>query len=1126
MKLTVALLVLACVQVNAKGFGQQVSLSEHNAPLSKVLKKIEKQTGYYFWYENKLIDQKTKVNLELKNVPLERALEICLANQPLQYSIIDKTIVIREKPVKTNPVPAATAPVRIQVTGSVKDNQGRPLEGVSVVVQGTTRGASTNKDGFFSIEANDGEVLEFSIVGYKKMQVTVGTNSSYNLTMDVEALEGSEVVVVGYGTKKRTSLTGAVSTVGGEVFQSRPIANAMTALQGEIPGVTIQRYAGQPGKQGFEMNVRGASSTNGGNAPLVLIDGVAGNLDLINPNDIESISVLKDAAASIYGARAAGGVMLVTTKKGRKGTPRIMYSGNAAVSKMTGMMKSPSHYEMAVMDNEANIHNGAVPLYSDDYLQRIKNNDPNPVPHPNGYGGWLLFFSSTDWMDALLENGFQQSHNLSLSGGGTNSNYFLSAGYVDQRGVVKYADDNNKRYNLRLNYDYEISKRIRLESKVALENQKRTDIGGVGDWVIGEAIFGMPNHPVYTPDGLFFAQGGWGNAVSYAKEGATSTYNTRGVNTNFKLIADLAKGLKLNVQTGINYRTLNSDDYAKPIPQYKWDGTIQYYAVANPGQSKLTKQNEEVIGKNYTGYLQYHNNFGGKHDFDVMAGVSHEEEDREWFLASVSNVVSDEVPSMGLGTENWFSDGGGGHWALRSAFGRLSYAFDNKYLLEANLRYDGSSRFRKEIRWGFFPGISVGWRISEENFMKSQRIFDDLKLRASYGKVGNQMFPDSDPHLYDYLQLINIGGSYPFGPGRQVPSATISGIASPNRTWETLKNKNIGIDMTVLRSRLGFSFDYFVKNNDNMLIPIAYPSMLGATAPYTNVGRLETKGFETSISWSDRIGKLGYNARFILSDAQNKVLYYGGEDTYVLGLNSLTSWDPHVREGDALNSYYAYVFDGVIRNQKELDDYKQLGGVPSDIGIGDARFKDLNGDGKISLYGDQPGQEGDVKKVGNTTPRFNYGFNLGANFKGFDFALFLQGVGKRTLFRSGDYSMPWSEWWRQPPQFYYGKTWNEDRPDAEFPRLTHGNIRWWNYQASTMQQIDASYIRLKNIQLGYTLPENLTRKIYVNRARIYFSGQDIWEHHNVKGGWDPESADWGGNYPFQRSYSFGLDLTF
>jgi hypothetical protein len=399
--------------------------------------------------------------------------------------------------------------------------------------------------------------------------------------------------------------------------------------------------------------------------------------------------------------------------------------------------------------------------------------------------------------------------------------------------------------------------------------------------------------------------------------------------------------------------------------------------------------------------------------------------------------------------------------------------------------------------------------------MENVSFVKDLKLRASYGETGNQ----EGIRLYDYLQLINIGGVYPFGAGGQFQSASLDGMVSPDRTWETLGIKNLGVDATLLSSKLNFSFDYFIRKNKDMLLSFTYPSLLGATPPASNEGEMKTWGFETSLDWKDRAGKLNYNVRVILSDSKNKLVNLGGADTYDLGLN-------YAREGYPINTYFAYVFDGVIRSQKELDDYKLLGGVPSDIAIGDSKFRDVNGDGKISLYGDNPGQDGDVINIGNITPRFNFGVNLGANYKNFDLSVFFQGVGKRTLFRVGEYSIPWTDWWRQPPQFYFGKTWNEDRPDAPYPRLSHGNIRYWNYQASTLQEINGAYVRCKNLQLGYTLPQNLLKRVKVDRLRIYVSGENIFELHDVKGGWDPEASTTGFNYPFQRFYSFGIDINF
>lgn len=1013
----------------------------------------------------------------------------------------------------------------LQLKGTVRDEKG-PLQGVSVQVKNTQRGTATDASGRFTLQASKGETLVFSSAGYTAQEIAVGDQTELIITMTAAVHSMDEVVVIGYGTRKRQFLTGAVSSVSGDVLKSRPISNALSGLQGEIPGVVIQRSSGQPGVEKLDLNVRGNSTVsqdqwnqNIGNTPLVLIDGVASTAEqftLLNPDDIESISVLKDAQAAIYGARAANGVFMVTTKKGRKGmTPKFTYSGNYAVTKHTGLMESPTHYEFAIMDNEANIHAGFTPMYTPELLEKVRVGAPGAIDHPNGYG-WKLIFSNTDWEKALYESGSQQRHNFSVSGGGNNSTYYLSGGLSDQRGVIRYANDNNKRYNLRLNYDYDFSKRIRLESKVGFDEQLRTDMGGVGTWVVTEGIFGFPNHPVYNEHGQFFAQGGWGNAVAQAKEAATSTYKTRNISTNFKLIGEIVNGLKLNLQSGINYTAFNSKDMAKQIPLYNWDGDLAYYTVASPGWDWLELTNRQNLYKNFTAYLDYQKRFGDKHDVTFMAGAAHEENEWEAFKGARIGLLSNEVWSLDLGTGEQRANSSGEDWALRSYFSRVSYAFDNKYLLEANLRFDGSSRFRSDKRWGQFTGLSAGWVLSQEEFMKDLGWFNHLKLRASYGETGNQEAVGA----YDYIQQLYIpspNGTYPFGAGGIHQTAALRGMVSPDRLWETIKNKNLGVDASVLSSRLNFSFDYFTRRNENLMIQIKYPSVLGATPPTTNGGELKTWGFETSLGWNDKVGQFQYSVRAMLSDAQSKLVNYGGQDAFVPGYN-------YVREGYPLNTYFAYVYDGVLRTQAEVDAYKQLEGVPSDIGIGDARFKDLNGDGKITQGG--AGDDGDLINVGSLAPRYTYGLNLGAKFKGFDLAIFVQGVAKRTLFREGEYSIPWTDWWRQPARFYYGQTWSADRPDAPMPKLTHGGIRWWNYQPSTLQQINGAYARLKNLQIGYTLPESLTQKISVSRARIYFSGQDLWEKHSVKGGWDPESERWGFNYPFQRVYSFGIDLNF
>lgn len=1114
--LRIAVLCMFCVyHVSAKADYSQtleISLDLQNVTISEVLDEIKSQSDYSFWYNNDEINLDERVSVTVTRQNIHEVLHTILANQGLSYTIEGKHIVIYKK----DSAPRVSQQAN-KVSGTVTDEHGEPIIGANVVVKGTSNGTITDVDGRFSIEASQDDVLQISYIGYLSEEATVSGNQVLNIRLREDTQKLEEVVVIGYGTQRRSNISGAISKISSEAIESKPVTNVLSALQGEIPGMVIQRGSGQPGNEAFDINVRGASSVNGGNTPLVLVDGIPGDMNMINPQDIEAISVLKDAAASIYGARAAGGVVLITTKKGRSGGPKLTYNGNLAITRMTGIMEAPTNYEMAIMDNEANIHNGAAPVYTQELLDRILANDPNPIDHPT-QPGWKLFFTNTDWMDELLTNGVQHKHNLTISGGGEKSNYYLSAGYSKQYGVVRYADDNNTRLNLRLNYDYQLAKWLRLETKVSLENQKRTDVGSNGAWVIGEAMFDMPNFPIYNQYGQFFTQGGWSNAIALAKESETATFNTREMNGNFRLVANITDGLVLNAQAGVNYENLNNEDIAKAIPLYTWDGAINYYTGASsPEQAAVDRTTQETIYQNYTAYLNYNKDFGGDHHLDAMIGVAYEKEEIRMFMARRDNFITDQLWELNLGgTGNMQNNASAEHWATGSAFARIGYNYKHKYILETNFRYDGSSRFAPGNRWRMFPGVSASWRISQEEFMKDSNVFNELKLRASYGQTGNQ----EGIRLYDYIQLLRLRDTtYPFGSGSQAQAIGLDVLAGVDRSWEILENINVGIDAAFLDSRLGVSFDYFVKRNNNMLIPVTYPSMLGATPPDSNSGKLRTNGFELTLNWADKIGEVEYSATFQLSDAKNKLVDYGGQDTYELGLNA-------TREGYPINSYFAYVYDGVIKDQAELDAYKQLEGVPSNIGIGDAKFKDLNGDGRISTYGDAEGDDGDAEYVGSITPRFNFGLTLGAKWNNFDISLFFQGVAKRTLFRTGEFSMPWSDWWRYPPRFYYGETWNEDRPDAYYPRLTHGDIRHWNYQASTLQKINAAYVRLKNIQIGYTLPTNLLAKIGIERTRFYVSGQDLFEIHGVKGGWDPESDTGGFNYPFQRYYSFGIDLTF
>lgn len=1102
------LLAVALLYFGIATFAQAISLNMSNVTVKQAMNGLKNQTGYSFVYSAGDISTSKRISVDAKT--LNDAISQILAGQNVSFEIQGKNIVVSKKKFDEQQDESK------RLVGIVHDSHGEPLAGVNIIEKGNPHnGTITDSEGKFFLSYPSTSEIECSFIGFKRKTVDVSGLSSIEIVLEEDTEVLDDVVVIGYGVQKRTNLSGAVSRATSEVLEDKPSQNIISALQGEIPGLLVQRSSGEPGNEYFELNVRGVSSTNGGNSPLVLIDGIPGDLNLLNPQDVSQISVLKDAAASIYGARAAGGVILITTKKGARGKPVVSYSGNVSLTKTTGLMEKPNAYELAIMDNEANIHNGAAPIYSNDYLQRIKNNDPNPIDHPT-LAGYKLFFTNSDWLGEIIEHGFIHKHNLSITGGGDNSNYYVSFGYSKQYGAIKYADDNNERYNFRMNYDYQLTDWLRLNSKVSFDDNKRTNIGGVGSWIIGEAMFDMPNFAIYNSQGNYFAQGGWSNAVAWAKEGATATYKTRELNANFEAVVNILKNLTFNGQVGIRYSHNDDEDIANAIPLYNWDNEIVYYGIASsPETAYATRTSGELLYQNYTGYLSYVNSFGD-HNLNLMAGLSYEKERTDDFYASRDHFLTSNLWNLNLGgTENMSNGASAEHWAIASFFSRIGYNYRQKYIVEANLRYDGSSRFESGDRYRLFPGISASWRISQEDFMKNLSWLNEMKIRASYGETGNQ----EGIGLYDYIQLLNVSDAvYPFGSGSKTQSVEMSTLAGVGRSWEILKNTNLGVDLGFLDNRLGLSFDYFWKENDNMLIPVTYPSILGASAPDSNSGKLKTRGFELTLNWNDKIGDdFAYSVKFQLSDAKNKLIDYGGADTYNLGLNS-------VREGYPINSYFAYVFDGLIRSQAELDEYKKLVGVPSDLGIGDAKFKDLNNDGQISPYGDN--DDGDAIYAGNSNPRFTYGLNLNVQWKDFDLGVFFQGVGRRTIFREGDFAMPWSDWWRCPPRFYYLKTWNEDRQDAYYPRLTYSDVRKWNYQASTLQKIDASYIRLKNLQIGYSLPKSLLQKVKLERVRVYLSGQDLFEIHDVDGGWDPESTNSGFNYPFQRYYSMGLDITF
>lgn len=1015
------------------------------------------------------------------------------------------------------------------ISGKVTDENANPLERVSVTVKGKSNiGTTTNANGFFSIAAVANDVLVFEFVGFGKEEIKVNDKTNIEVTLRLQENKLDEVVVIGYGTKLKGELTGAVSKVNSKVFETRPLTNTMNALQGTLPGVTVTRGSGRPGSENYSLQIRGASSMSGSKV-LVLIDGIPGDLNLINPNDIAELTVLKDAAASIYGARAADGVIIVTTKKGKKGTPAILYSGNYGIKKPQFLKKRTNTLQLAEMYDEG-MRNINQPGVSEEVFAKIR---ANAEPDPTGWLKYLEnfpgFYQSHDWIDEVFGYGAQQMHNLSISGGGENNTYLFSAGYQRNEGVFKHGKNHSDRYNLRMNYDFKLSERLNIETRTSFESQptvEPTAVGGILYFVnqMGSYV------PLYNPLGqLYKYQGGFRNPVQYLKEAGINNTNSYRLSTNIKGTLEVFSDLKLVGQVGVNVDTWDGKRTNPTFPQHNWDGTN--FDIVNVPNSAVFSNGKNLY-QNYTAYLDYNKTISARHRVNLMAGASREMNDYQSQNITGYNFASNDIFTLNLAdrTKTQYANftGDASDWALQSYFGRLSYSFDKKYLIDFTTRMDGSSKFAKNKRWSaLFPSVAAAWNLSDEDFIRSLQVFDNLKARLSWGQSGNQELSFGN---YDYISLISISGKYPMGiPNVGLPGA-VSSIASQNRTWETIETKNIGVDFAFLGSRLSGSFDYYIKNNKNMLVNDQLPATLGGSAPTQNIGKLETKGWDFSLAWNDEVGAFRYGISAMLSDSKNKLIELKGNDAYGEGLI-------YARKGYSLNSYFGYQYDGIIQTPEQLAKYKQTGNVPANLGLGDVMFSDVDGDGKITAFGDATkGTKGDMVYLGNLVPRYVYSSNISLSYKGFDLSIFLQGIGKREGVRTGEFAYNFTWVWMQPLEYFYGKNWTPENTGAKYPRLIPGAVGYdevqrWNWRYSSMRMNNLAYLKLKVLTLAYNLPHTLVSKAKVQNVRVYVSGQDLftfskdtWNNSfNPEETWERSDEQ---TYPFNSVISFGLDIKF
>lgn len=989
------------------------------------------------------------------------------------------------------------------VTGVVVDASGVPLIGVNVLEKGTTNGTITDFDGKFTLNVSSPNAkLVISYIGYVSQEVLAPKNSELKVVLkeDTETLE--EVVVVGYGTQKKANLSGSVSSVDSEQLQNRPIQNVSSGLQGLMPGVTITGTNGAPGMDSGNIRVRGTGTLNSA-SPYILIDGVEseamGDLD---PNDIASISVLKDAAsAAIYGSKAANGVILITTKRGSTGKPKISYSGYISFQNTTETIDRLSSYEYASMYNDALKSEDKAPRFTPDEIQKFKDGtDPN---YPN-----------TDWYDLAYKTGIQHRHNINISGGNEHAKYMGSLGYLNQTGVLPNAG--REQFNARTNLDMKITKRLSAKINLAYIKNKYDDAssayyGGSSDQIIRQLNLISPWIVNRYEDGTYGTISD-GNPIAWLDSGMKVTrdnYNFTGLaSLDYKILDELTLTL-----TGSYVNDLQNYKYFQPF--------IQYNPNKASDPSSLDERYYRWDRTNYDVLLNYDKTFG-KHNLKGLAGWHTEKYNYKYMKAYRKNFPNDNLTDMNAGdAATQTNEGYSRELAMISWFARVNYDFAGKYLLEANIRADASSRFAKGNRWGYFPSFSGAWRISEENFMKgAQNWLSNLKIRGSWGMLGNQdalNSADASGAFYPAINTYEIGATYPFGGA--LNSGYYQGSFRLNTiTWEKAKTWGVGIDFGLFNNKVTGSVDYYNRKTEGIMMDVAVPNEF-ALSPYKdNVGEMVNRGVELNISYNDKWGDWSFGAAANFAYNHNEITDLGGVDYLETGYSQRNA------VGFAMNSYYLYQADGFFNSQEEADAFTAKYGNPfggGDFKAGDIRYVDTDGNGTLN---------GKDRVMANSSdPVYTFGLNLNAGWKGFDLSLMFNGAAKVSrLFDahevygafSGDAGHPASIW---------KDAWTETNHDASMPRIfTDTNSPSSSRNAvSTFWLQNTNYLRLKNLQLGYTLPKSLLANWGIDNVRFYYSVENLFTIDNMKINIDPEATSQRlSSYPLLRTHAFGVNITF
>ena len=1036
----------------------------------------------------------------------------------------------------------------ITISGTVLDEDGIPLPGVTVSIKSDpSTGTVTDFDGLYTIEASKENTLVFSFLGFATQEVLVGEQSTINVTLKEDTAELDEVVVVGFGTKKKVNLTGAVASVDSETFESRPVQNATQMLQGVVGGLNINQSSGGSLEDRPSINIRGTTTIGNGStgSPLVLIDGMQGDINAINPQDIESVSVLKDAAAaSIYGSRAAFGVILVTTKDGKKGAPSVQYSTNVRFSSPINTPEMMDSYTFALFFNDASMNGGSGPIFSQERLQRIQDYQngtfPDPIiPNPNNPSRWADGYAegnaNTDLYDAIYrDQSFSQEHNFSLRGGGENINYYVSGNYLDQDGLMEFNRDDFQRYATTAKVNASVTDWLDINATMRFV---REDFGRPSR--LSSGLFqdlarqGWPTLPLRDPNGYLYSSPS--PALGLA-EGGRDESQKDWLYQQAQAVIKPLDGWEIFAE--FNYRIRNDFRHWHVLQTYNHDVNGDPYLYSRSSHVYEYAFRENYFNTNL--YSTYNFDINEAHNFSVTAGFQSELNKYRDFNVQREGVILPSNPVINL-TSGVDANGeivapsvAGQYqnWATAGYFARLNYNFKERYLLEANIRYDGTSRYQDDQRWQWFPSVSAGWNIANEEFWDDfSGSISTLKLRGSWGALGNQNTDDWYP-TYLTMPVGTANGGWLVN-GQRPNTSSAPGLVSQSLTWERVQSWNVGLDFSMFNNRFTGTVDYFTRNTFDMVGPAPeLPVILGTAVPSTNNTDLKTYGFELSLSWKDRLDNgLGYGIDLLLSDSQAEITRYPN------ATNTLDSY----RTGQKVGEIWGYETIGIAQSDEQMQEH--LNSLPNggqdalgnQWAAGDIMYRDLNGDGRIDSGSWTSDDPGDRTVIGNSTSRYPFAITLNADWKGFDFRAFFQGILKRDYFQGSYYFWGASssgQWWST------GFVQHEDyfRPNTDHPLGQNLNSYYprpvfsgKNQQGQSRYLQDASYIRLKNLQLGYTIPSTVFENWGVNRFRLYVAGENLWTGTSLSEIFDPETIGGGsgGNvYPLSRTFALGLNINF